>query len=319
MAQLTTVSAPDLLEDKRTKRQKMWKGIRRNWVLYAFLVPSIVYIIIFNYAPLYGIQIAFRNFRATLGISGSPWVGMKYFIDFFNSYQFGDLLYNTLTLSVYLLAIELPMPIILALLLNYTTIPWLKKLAQSSTFAPRLISVVVMAGMLVTFSSSTGLFNQLLKLFGVGPIDFMGNQNIYQSMYVWSGIWQATGYNAVIYIAALSGVNQELYEASIVDGANKLKRIWYIDLPALMPTMVILFIMGVGNLMGIGFEKSLLLQNDLNLARSEIIATYVYKIGIQGAQYSYATAIGLFNNVINFFLLISANRISRKLTGSSLW
>lgn len=319
MAQISAAPASYLLEDRKRKRGKLWKNIKSNWVLYAFLAPCLVYVIIFNYAPLYGIQIAFKDFKGVLGVTGSPWVGWKHFANFFNSYQFGDLLYNTITLSVYLLAATLPMPILLALLLNYTTVPWLKKLAQSSTFAPRLISVVVMAGMLVTFSSSTGLFNQLLHLFGAEPIAFMANQNMYQSMYVWSGVWQRTGYDAVIYIAALSSVSQELYEAAIVDGASKIKRIWYIDLPALMPTMVILLIMGVGNIMGLGFEKSLLLQNDLNLGRSEIIATYVYKIGIQGAQYSYATAIGLFNNIINFFLLISANRLSGKLTGSSLW
>ncbi len=246
-------------------------------------------------------------------------MGFKHFESFFNSYQFKDLLYNTLTLSFYQLVATIPMPVILALLLNYTTVPWLKKLTQSSTFAPHLISVVVMCGMLNTFSSSTGLFNILLKQFGLEPISFLGIPSLYQTMYVMSGVWQRTGYNAVIYIAALSSVSEDLHEAAIVDGASKLKRVWYIDIPSILPTMVILIIMAVGNLMSIGFEKSLLLQNDLNLARSEIISTYVYKVGIQGAQYSLSTAVSLFNNIINFILLISVNKASKALSGSSLW
>ena len=305
----------------REKRNwgRLWANIRKNWLLYLFLLPMAVYLIIFNYAPLYGIQIAFKDFRGALGIWGSPWVGFKHFESFFNSYQFKDLLYNTLTLSFYQLVATIPMPVILALLLNYTTVPWLKKLTQSSTFAPHLISVVVMCGMLNTFSSSTGLFNILLKQFGLEPISFLGIPSLYQTMYVMSGVWQRTGYNAVIYIAALSSVSEDLHEAAIVDGASKLKRVWYIDIPSILPTMVILIIMAVGNLMSIGFEKSLLLQNDLNLARSEIISTYVYKVGIQGAQYSLSTAVSLFNNIINFILLISVNKASKALSGSSLW
>lgn len=308
---------------KRPKEKRNWKklgaNIRKNWLLYLFLLPMLVYLIIFNYAPLYGIQIAFKDFRGALGIWGSPWVGMKHFDNFFHSYQFGELLYNTLTLSAYQLIATIPMPVVLALLLNYTTVPWLKKLTQSSTFAPHLISVVVMCGMLNTFSSSTGLFNIILKQFGMEPISFLGIPSLYQTMYVMSTVWQRTGYNAVIYIAALSSVSEDLHEAAIVDGASKLKRVWYIDIPSILPTMVILIIMAVGNLMSIGFEKSLLLQNDLNLARSEIISTYVYKVGIQGAQYSLSTAVSLFNNIINFVLLISVNKISKALSGSSLW
>ena len=301
------------------RKGRLWASVKKNWVLYLFLLPTIVYVILFNYAPLYGIQIAFRDFKGSLGIWGSPWVGMKHFSAFFNSYQFTDLLYNTLSLSLYQLVATLPMPIVLALLLNYTSWPWLKKLSQSSTFAPYLISVVVMAGMLIVFSGPTGLFNQITRLLGMEPVSFLGREDLYQSMYVWSSVWQRTGYNAVIYIAALSSVNDELHEAAIIDGASKPKRIWHIDIPAIMPTMIILTIMAVGNLMGIGFEKSILLQNDLNLGRSEIISTYVYKVGIKGAQYSYATAIGIFNNVINFILLITVNKLSKKVSGSGLW
>ncbi len=301
--------------------QTAWKSIRKNWLLYLFLLPSVAYVIIFNYIPLYGIQIAFKDFFATAGVWGSPFADpwYKHFLRFFNSYQFTTLLYNTVSLSLYQLFANFPLPIILALLLNYTTMPKLKKFAQTLTFAPHLISIVVMAGMLVVFCSSGGLFNQLLKLCGLPPMEFLASAKWYQSVYVWSSVWQHTGYHAIIYIAALTSVSDELHEAAIVDGANKFKRIWHIDLPAILPTMVILLIMNVGNLMSIGFEKSLLLQNSLNLERSEIIATYVYKVGIQGAQYSYATAIGLFNNIINFILLISVNRIARNLSGNSLW
>lgn len=304
---------------KHKAGRKLWGRIKKNWLLYLFLLPALIYLGIFHYAPLYGIQIAFRNFKGSLGIWGSPWVGLQHFQTFFSSYQFKELLYNTLSLSVYQLVATIPMPVVLALILNYTTVPALKKIAQSSTFAPHLISVVVMCGMLTTFSSSTGLFNILLKLLGMEPVSFLGIPRLYQTMYVASTVWQRTGYNAVIYIAALSSVSEELHEAAIVDGASKLKRVWYIDIPSILPTMVILIIMSVGNLMSIGFEKSLLLQNDLNLERSEIIATYVYKIGIQGAQYSLSTAVSLFNNLINFVLLISVNRISKALSGSSLW
>lgn len=304
---------------RKVARKKMLESIRRNWLLYLFLLPSVVYIIIFNYVPLYGIQMAFRNFKPAKGIWGSAWVGMDNFMRFFNSYQFSELLYNTVTISLYQVIASFPMPILLALVLNYTTIPHAKRFAQTVTYAPHLISTVVLAGMLIVFCNTTGLFNQLLGLLGIPAYNMLGSPSLYPHIYVWSTIWQRTGYNAVLYIAALSSVSDELHEAAIVDGANKLRRVWHIDLPAVMPTMVILLIMSIGNVMSIGFEKSYLLQNSLNLERSEIISTYVYKVGIQGAQYSYSTAIGLFNNVINFILLISVNKISDKLTGSSLW
>ncbi len=308
-------------ECSKRKFLKLKGDIVKNWLLYLFLLPCLTYIILFNYIPLYGIQIAFKDFRAVLGIWGSPFADpwFSHFARFFNSYQFTTLLYNTLSLSIYQLLVSFPLPIILALVLNYTTMPKLKKMAQTMTFAPHLISVVVIAGMLVVFCGSNGLFNQILQLFGIAPIAFLGSASIYQSVYVWSSVWQHTGYQAVIYVAALTSVNDELHEAAIVDGANKLKRIWHIDLPAIMPTMIILLIMNVGSLMSVGFEKSLLLQNSLNLERSEIISTYVYKIGLQSAQYSYATAIGLFNNIISFILLLTVNRIARKVSGNSLW
>jgi putative aldouronate transport system permease protein len=211
------------------------------------------------------------------------------------------------------------MPIILALLINYTTFPKLRKIAQTVTYAPFLISTVVMVGMLLAFLDSNGVINQFLGLLGIAPVRFIGNSSMFQSIYVWSDVWQKIGWNSIIYIAVLVGVNQELHEAATVDGANKLQRIWHIDLVTLLPTAVVLLIMNLGSVMNIGFEKVYLMQNNMNLGVSEIISTYVYKVGIQGAQYSYATAIGLFNNIINFILLVIVNRAARIFTGNSLW
>ena len=293
--------------------------MKQNWLLYVLVLPCFLYILIFHYFPLYGIQMAFKDFSAYEGIWGSPWVGMKHFTRFFESVQFWSLIKNTLILSLYQLIASFPIPIILALMLNYTSLGRIKRFVQTLTYAPHLISTVVIVGMLIAFTSSTGVFNQILGLFGVEPILFMGQSSMFRSIYVWSDVWQNTGWNAIIYIAVLTSVNQELHEAALVDGASILRRIWHIDLVALMPTIMILLIMNLGSVMNLGFEKAFLMQNDMNLETSEIISTYVYKIGIQSAQYSYATAIGLFNNVINFVLLVVVNRGARAVSGTSLW
>lgn len=299
--------------------RKFWLRISRNWVLYLFLLPALVYIGIFNYAPMVGILNAFKDYKGSLGIWGSPWVGFKHFQRFFNSYQFWTLIRNTVSLSFFLLVVSFPFPILLALLLKYTTFPGLKKVAQTATYAPHLISTVVACGMIATFSSSKGLFNQIVLLFGGEAKPLLGEASLYQPLYVFSDIWQHMGYKAVLYIAALAGVSPELHEAAMIDGANKWKRVIHIDLPCIRPTIVVLLIMAVGKLMSMGHAKAYLLQNSLNLDVSEIISTYSYKIGIQKAQYSYSTAIDMFNNVINLTLLCSVNAISRKLTESSLW
>ena len=293
--------------------------MKRNWLLYVFVVPCLLYILIFHYLPLYGIQMAFKDFNAYDGIWGSPWVGFAHFNRFFQSVQFWSLIRNTLALSLYQLVVGFPMPILLALMLNYTSLKRTKRLVQTVTYAPHLISTVVIVGMLIAFTSSSGLFNQLLAIFGKEPILFMGKSSLFRSLYVWSDVWQNTGWSAIIYIAVLTSVNQELHEAAIVDGASILRRIWHIDLVAILPTAIILLIMNLGSVMNLGFEKAFLMQNSMNLDASEIISTYVYKIGIQSTQYSYATAIGLFNNIINFILLISVNRIARSVSGTSLW
>ncbi len=306
--------------EKQKKRHLIWKQMKANYFLYIFLLPATVYLGIFAYGPLYGIQIAFKDFYAFKGIVGSPWVGLKHFTTFFNSPRFSMLLGNTLTISVYSLLAGFPIPIILALLLNYTPRRGLRRFAQTVSYAPHFISIVVMAGMLNVFlSPKSGFINTLLGYIGVGPIFFMGLPSAFKHIYVWSGVWQSAGWSSIIYLAALSGVSPELHEAAIIDGANKLQRIAHIDIPTIMPTMVILLVMSFGSIMNVGYEKAFLLQNSLNMTASEIISTYTYKVGLMDAKYSYSTAIGLFNNVINFTLLIIVNRIARALSGSSLW
>ena len=302
----------------RTPWKKKLNKVTRNWVLYLFLLPTLIYLLIFNYWPMYGVQIAFRNFKPTKGIWGSPWVGMKNFDKFFHSYMFKDLLTNTIVLSVYQIVASFAFPILLALLLNYCVSNKLRKVTQMVTYAPHFISTVVLVDMLNVFLSESGIINHLLNLLGLRSVPFLSDAGMFRHIYVWSHIWQRTGYNSVIYIAALAGVNPELHEAAIVDGANKLQRILHIDLPAIMPTAIILLIMSTGNMLSLGFEKVYLMQNDLNLGVSEIISTYVYKIGLLNAQYSYSTAIGLFNNVINLIVLLTVNKIADKLSGTSL-
>ena len=300
--------------------RRVLRIIKQNWILYLFVTPSMLYLILFNYIPLYGIQLAFKNFSAAMGIWGSPWVGLSHFERFFESYQFWDLIRNTLVLSVYSLCMNFPIPIILAILLNYSVSQRFKKFAQAVTYAPYFISVVVLVGMIQVFFATDGPINQVLRLLGTQePVLFMGKAEYFKHIFVWSGVWKQAGWGSIIYIASLAGVNPELHEAAIVDGANKMQRVLHIDLPGILPTAVIMLIMSVGNIMSLGFEKAYLLQNDINIGVSEIIPTYVYKVGLQSAQYSYSTAIGLFNNCINFILLVSVNRIAGRLSGSSLW
>ena len=292
---------------EKTKKQKKinFKQIlKKNWVCYLFILPMLIYVIIFNYIPMYGIQLAFKDYRVADGIWGSAWVGLKHFKTFFESYQFKDLLWNTLSLSLYSLIAGFPMPIIFALLLNYITNVKLKKVVQMVTYAPHFISTVVYCGMILIFLSSDGVINQLLKLIGIDSVAFLTNPSNFRHIYVWSGVLQNIGWGSIMYISVLTSVDPTLHEAATVDGATRFQRLLHIDLPAIVPTMVIMLIMRAGEIMDLGFEKAFLLQNNINLDYSEIIATYVYKIGIQGGQFSYSSAIGLFNNVINMVLLV---------------
>ncbi|RIU90539.1 ABC transporter permease [Oceanobacillus picturae] len=309
------VRSPKKLPKKKTNRK-----ILQNWQLYIFILPAFLYFLIFHYIPMYGVQIAFKNFVPTLGIWGSEWVGLEHFTRFFESYYFWDLIKNTLGISVYELAVGFPLPIILALALNEAKDGLYKRTVQTVTYAPHFISVVVMAGMIIAFlSPATGIINHAIQLVGFEPIAFMSDPDWFKTVYVMSGVWQSTGWGTIIYLAALAGVDPQHHEAAIVDGASRFQRIWHINIPAIVPTMVILLIMNVGNIMAMGFEKILLLQNPLNLESSNVIATFVYQAGLLDAQYSFAAAVGLFNAVINAILLITVNQIAKKTSETSLW
>ena len=306
----------DLLRKKMRVRQNEF---RRNYDLYLLIAPASIFFIIFRYWPMYGVQIAFRDYIVTEGIWGSPWVGIEHFQRFFRSYYFSDVLSNTLGLSFYQLIVGFPMSIILALLLNEVKNMSFKKFVQTVSYAPHFISTVVMVGMLVIFLEPKGLVNNLLSPFLSQRVSFMSEKIFFKSIYVFSGVWQNTGWGSIIYLAALAGINRELYEASGIDGATRLQKILHITIPGIMPTAVIMLILNVGRIMSIGFEKVFLMQNPLNIESSEIISTYVYKMGLLGGQYSFAAAVGLFNALINFVLLLSVNKLARKLGDSSLW
>ena len=301
--------------------KKTWQLMKRNWILYLFLLPAVVYIGTFMYAPMYGLQIAFKNYAPGVGIWDSPWVGFQWFERFFESPRFWQILGNTLTISLYSLIVGFPLPILLALVINDIQNTRVKKFSQTITYMPYFISTVVLVGMMsVFFSPNSGIVNTLLRLFGgEGNTFFMGDPAYFRHLYVWSGIWQGMGWNSIIYIAALSSVSPELHEAAMIDGANKVQRIWYVDLPSIMPTIIILFILNCGNILSVGYEKVFLMQNNLNSTVSEVISTYVYQMGIQRQQFSYSAAIGLFNNIVNFTLIMLVNKISKKLSGSGLW
>ena len=302
-----------------------WKrGFRREmnryWDLYLLLVPVVLYFIIFKFWPMYGVQIAFKDFSPSKGIFDSPWVGFKHFLRFFNSFNFWDILRNTITISFYQLIAGFPIPILLALVLNEMRNAKFKKLLQTVTYAPHFLSTVVLVGMLTAFlNPSTGLVNRVIEMLGGEAINFMAEESWFSSLYVWSGVWQNAGWGTIIYMALLSSIDVQLYEAATIDGASRFKKLLHVTLPSIVPTAVTMLILDCGRIMNIGFEKAFLMQNDLNINRSEVISTYVYQVGITQAQYSYSTAVDLFNAVINVILLLVVNKISKKLTQTSLW
>ncbi|NHN29160.1 sugar ABC transporter permease [Paenibacillus sp. S3N08] len=271
---------------------------------------------------MYGAQIAFKNFVVTKGISGSDWVGFVHFVRFFNSYEFWRIMSNTIVLSIYTLLASFPFPIILALSLNYVKSQIFKKSVQMITYAPHFISVVVMVGIIIELlDPRNGIVNRLIMGLGFEPVRFMGTPEYFKSIYVWSGIWQSVGFSCIIYLAALSSIDPSLHEAAVVDGATKVQRMWHIDIPGIMPIAIIILIMNVGHMLDVGFEKVLLMQNPLNMRTSEVIDTYVYKVGLasQSMNYSYSAAIGLFKSVINLILLLIVNKIAQTTKQASLW
>lgn len=308
------------MEKKKKKRWSLKEDFKKRWQLYLMLILPVTYILVFCYAPMGGILIAFKNYSFRKGIWASDWVGLKYFKQFFSNPDMAKLLKNTLIISLYSLAASFPAPIILALALNMIGGTKFKKFMQSLTYAPYFISTVVMVGIVLQcLHLNVGIVNNVLDALGMNRIDFMGKASFFRHIYVWSGVWQGTGYSAIIYIATLGNVDQSLVEASLIDGANRWQRMKIVELPALKPIITIQLIMAVGGIMGVGFEKVFLMQNNLNLPVSEIISTYVYKRGLHDMQYSFATAVGLFNSVVNFILIFIANKISQKFGETSLW
>lgn len=301
-------------------KKPAYKKILQCWQLYVMLLPAVLYFVLFKYLPMAGVQIAFRDYRAVDGIWGSEWVGLKHFERFINSIQFETLISNTLRISVTSLIVGFPLPIILAILLNETRSPKLKKMVQNITYAPHFISTVVLVGMVNMFlSPSSGLINNIIEAFGGEAVNFLAKEEAFLPTYIISGQWQNLGWNAIVYVAALANVDTTLYDAAKVDGANRFHKIWYIDLPAIMPTAVLLLIMNSGNILNVGYEKTYLMQNPLNTTVSEIISTYVYKVGLINAKYSYTAAIGLFNSVINVIVLLIVNKIAKKFSDTSLF
>lgn len=294
--------------------------MKKNWQLYVIIALPVLVLLIFSYGPMYGLQIAFKDFIPTKGFAGSQWVGLKHFKTFVTSYQFGRLLKNTLTISLYSLIANFPAAIILAIAVNECGNRWFKKTVQMVTYAPHFISTVVMAGIiLMVLSPYSGIVNNIIGAFGGEKIDFMAKPEYFRHIYVWSGVWQGIGFNSIIYISALAGIDQALHEAAVVDGASRLQRIIHVDLPGIMPTITIMLIMNCGKIMTVGYEKILLLQNSVNMSTSDVISTYVYRMGLENAQYSFSTAVGLFNAVINCILLVSVNMIAKRINDTSLW
>ena len=300
-------------------KQSFIAGVKESRALYLLMLPSIIIFLLFTYYPMYGVIIAFKNFTPAEGIWGSEWVGLNNFIQYFNSYQFGLTIRNTIVISLYTILVTFPLPIALALMCNQIRAKKYKKFFQVSTYLPHFISTVVMCGMLILFlSPSTGIISKIVGLFGFELPNLMGSAAAFPHIYVWSEAWQHVGWDSILYIATLSSVDPSLYEAATMDGAGKWKKMLHIDVPALMPTVTIMLILRMGSVMSVGFEKVYLLQNTLNSSTSEIISTYVYKMGLISNQYSLSSAIGLFNNVINLALLLLVNAISKKLSDTSL-
>lgn len=306
----------------QSTRYRSVRRITRNWGLYLLLLPSLVLLVMFAYKPMYGIIIAFKDYKNSLGIMGSPWSDplLKNFMRFFNSFQCKTTIRNTLWLSLYSMLAGFPIPIMLALMINQITAKRFRKGFQTILYLPHFISTVVMVGLLLIWlSPSTGLIGTIYRMFGREAPNLMGMASAFPSLYVWSDIWQHAGWDSIIFLAALSSIDPTLYEAATVDGASRWQKLCYIDLPLILPTACIMLILRAGNLMNVGFEKVFLMQNDLNMQTSEVIATYVYKMGLKNNQYAVSTAVNLFNNVINFVLLVLVNGVTRKLGDTSLW
>ncbi len=300
----------------RTKLSKNW---RRNRYVYMMLIPVVAFYGIFRYIPYYGLTLAFKNYVPSLGILGSDWVGLQHFHAFFTNVYFVRVVRNTFLLSFLSLILGFPLPIIFALMLNEVRVSSFKRVVQTISYMPRFISLVVIVGLVVEFTSRQGLINQLLGFFGREPVQFMSKAEWFRPLYILSGLWQNTGWNAIIYLAALAGIDVTLYESAVIDGASRWRQTLHITLPGIKEVTVILFILRLGNLMNVGFEKVLLMYNPLTYSTADVISTYVYRRGIIDMSYGYTTAVGLLNSLIGFSLLVIANRLSKKYAETQLW
>jgi putative aldouronate transport system permease protein len=305
------------LPARRTRRETVTRDLKRNRHVYFMLLPVLLYYVVFHYLPMYGVVIAFQDFNPIRGVFGSKWVGLQNFQDFFSSVYFGRLIFNTIAINVLDLVFGFPAPIILALLINELRWNPFKRLVQTVTYLPHFISVVVVVGMLVDFLARDGLVNQIIAT--GDPISYLQSPDWFRQLYVSSGIWQHVGWGSIVYLAAIATIDPQLYDAAKVDGADRFRQIWHITIPGILPTIVILLILRMGAMMTVGYEKIILMYNPLTYETADVISTYVYRRGILQADFSFSAAVGLFNSLINFGLLIGANRLSRRLSGHGLW
>ena len=303
----------------KVSTQKTWQKMRRDWQLYALISIPLAWVLVFRYAPMYGLQMAFRDFVIRDGIWGSPWVGLKYFEMFVTSHQFPRLMFNTIGISLYTIVAGFFPPIILAIALNECRLVAVKKSVQLIAYAPHFLSTVVVVSILTQVLSSYGIVNTAISALGGNRIAFLGEPGMFKSIFVWSTVWQTVGYSSIIYLAALAGVNPELQEVAYIDGANIWQRIRNVDIPAIMPTAIILLIVSAAGVLNVGFERVYLMQNPLNMSSSDVIATYTFRMGLLDMNFSLATAVGLFQGVVSFAFMILVNQVAKKVTQTSLW
>lgn len=323
-APVATETEPTRRDARRARRRRSgsvpWStALRRDWRLYTFLVVPILFLVVFRYLPMAGNVIAFRRFRPGGSPFGDEWVGLRYFEMFVHNPQFWTVFWNTVILGALTLVIIFPLPIVLALMLNELRSRRFKKVVQTITYLPHFMSIVIVAGIVLQLTSLNGTVNQLLTGLGHDAIPFMQEPGWFRSIYVSSEAWQTVGWGTILYLAALTTIDDQLYEASRIDGANRWQQTWHITLPGIRPTMMVLLILNIGSFMAVGFEKVLLLQNPLIYSTADVISTYLYRVGIQSAQFSYAAAIGLFESIIGLVLVLTANFVSRRMVGASLW
>lgn len=299
--------------------QRAFYTVKQEKALWLLVLPGIIWYLIFAYGPMYGLIISFKDFSPFKGIVKSPWVGFMWFQQFFDSQFFWRLIKNTLLLNIFNLLFSFPIPIILAFLLNEARHEWYKRLAQTISYLPHFVSTVIIVGMLVNFVSPTGIVNNIITALGGKSIHFMVKPEWFRPLYIMTGIWQSAGWGSIIYLAALSGIDPQLYEAAIMDGANKIKQVWHISLPGILPTIIIMLILALGSILSVGYEKIILMYNSATYETADVINTYVYRRGVVAGEYSFGTAVGLFQSVINFVFIVSANKLSRKVSSVSLW